>query len=52
MPPPSPSWRTRFARSFETSIRTRAEHRPNLGAYRDRLMKQYFADPAAAEVAA
>ncbi len=34
---------------FETAIRMRAEHRPNLVAYRDRLMKQYFSDPTCAE---
>lgn len=27
---------------FETAIRTRSEQRPNLVAYRDRLMQQYF----------
>jgi hypothetical protein len=37
---------------FETAIRTRAEQRPNLVAYRDRLMKQYFVDSQGAEVAA
>jgi glutathione S-transferase len=33
---------------FDTAIRTCAEQRPNLVAYRDRLMKQYFPDFAGA----
>jgi glutathione S-transferase len=37
---------------FETAIRTRAEQRPNLVAYCDRLMKRYFPNSADAEVAA
>jgi glutathione S-transferase len=37
---------------FDTAIRTRAEQRPNLVAYRDRLMNQYFPDIAGAKAAA
>jgi hypothetical protein len=37
---------------FDTEIRTRAELRPDLVAYRDRMMKQYFSDPRCAAVAA
>ena len=33
---------------FETKVRTRIAHKPNLVAYRDRLMVQYFPDFAAA----
>jgi glutathione S-transferase len=36
---------------FDTAIRTRVEQRPNLVAYRDRLMQQYFPDFTGAEVA-
>jgi glutathione S-transferase len=37
---------------FATAIRTRAEQRPNLVAYTDRLMAQYFPDFAGAGAAA
>jgi glutathione S-transferase len=37
---------------FETAIRTRAEQRSNLAAYRDRLMGQYFPGSAQSKTAA
>jgi glutathione S-transferase len=37
---------------FATAIRTRAEQRANLVAYRDRMMQQYFPDFGKAKTAA
>jgi hypothetical protein len=34
---------------FETKIRTYAQQKPNLVAYNDRLMRQYFPEFAGAE---
>ncbi|MEE9360088.1 MAG: glutathione S-transferase C-terminal domain-containing protein, partial [Hyphomicrobium sp.] len=41
-----------LSRTFKTPIRTAVEQRPNLVAYRDHMMRQYYPEFAEAKTAA